>query len=144
MKVMLIVFALLLAGCAASSSTAGSGHRARPVCGALAPSSEAVPLEGFTVSWVLRCPVPVYRGPQLTQRAEGPATEVLRQLKMPDDPVRDSCTAIGLTVPDYVLVDAAGNGIQPTLPTDGCHLPKRSVLDALDALPYRTIKTENR
>lgn len=143
MKVMLIVFALLVAGCAATT-TAGSGHRARPVCGALAPAQETVPLDGFTVSWVLRCPVRLYRGPQLTQRADGPATEAMRLLKTPDDPKRDACTAIGFTVPDYVLVDAAGNGIQPVLPTDGCLRPKQSVLDALDALPFRTIKTENR
>jgi hypothetical protein len=143
MKVMLIVFALLAAGCAASTSTAGSGHRAQPVCGALQASPDTVSLEGFTVSWVLRCPLRIYGGPVVTERADGPATEAMRLLRMPSDPKRDVCTAIGLNLPDYVLVDAAGNGIQPVLPDDGC-LPKKSVRDALDALPWRVIRTENR
>ncbi|MFC0543121.1 hypothetical protein [Kutzneria chonburiensis] len=143
MKVMLIVFALLLAGGAASSSTAGSGHRAQPVCGALNPSPDTVSLDGFTVSWVLRCPVQLRAEPVQTQRADGPATEVMRVLKMPSDPKPDACSSWGQNLPDYVLVDAAGNGIQPVLPTDGCHV-KKSVVDALDALPYRTVKTGNR
>ena len=131
MKVLLLLVAVLLVACSPAAS-ASAGYRVRPVCGALHPSPETVPLDGFTVSWLLRCPIPRFNGPRLTQRAEGPATEVLTLLKEPNDPPPEACADYGLVLPDYVLVDAAGNAIQPVLPTDGCR-PKKSVRDALDA-----------
>jgi hypothetical protein len=67
----------------------------------------------------------------------------MRLLKEPSAPPADACTAIGINLPDYVLVDAAGNAIKPVLPTDGCR-PKQSVLDAFAALPFRTIEAEYR
>ena len=143
MKVMLILVVLLLAGCAAGPwTTAGAGHRAQPVCGALNPSPETVTLDDFTVSWVLRCPVHFPGRPLVTDRADGPATEAMRLLKLASDPVYRACATTGWNLPDYVLVDAAGNGIQPDLPTNGCE-PKKSVVDALDALPFHTVKTES-
>lgn len=141
---MLILLAVLLAGCtAAPTSTAGAGHRVQPDCLAPHASSETVPLAGFTVSWVLLCPFRRAGGPQLTLRADTSAAELVRQLMTPDGPPPKICTDELVTVPFFALVDAAGHAIRPVVPDDGCH-PSKAVRDALDALPFRTVKTENR
>ncbi|HEY0494868.1 MAG TPA: hypothetical protein VGD48_03930 [Kutzneria sp.] len=144
MKVMLILVGVLLAGCAAApTSTAGSGHRVQPVCGAFQPSSDTVTLDGFVVSWVLRCPFRVNAGARVSERADGRATELVRQLTMPSGPRPEACAAIEVLRAPFALVDAAGNAIEPVLPTDGCQ-PRKAIFDALAALPFRAVESENR
>jgi hypothetical protein len=113
------------------------------VCGAFQPSAETVPLDGFVVSWVLRCPFRVNGGARVSEGADGPATELVRQLKMPSGPPPDACAAIDVLREQFALVDAAGNAIQPDLPTDGCE-PRKAIFDALAALPFRVMESENR
>jgi hypothetical protein len=146
-KVMLALTALLLAGCAASppAATAGAGHRVQPNCAAPTESPETVTLAGFTVSWVLLCPFRINKGPRLTERADGPATDLVRQLETPNDPPPENgaCTDELISMPFFALVDAAGDAIAPMVPTGPCGQPKKAVRDALAALPFRVVKSEN-
>jgi hypothetical protein len=56
---------------------------------------------------------------------------------------RISCTAIGLALPPFALVDASGTVVRPRLPHDACGIPLPRVLTTLAALPWRT-ETEER
>lgn len=54
-----------------------------------------------------------------------------------------ACTAIGVLVPDFGLVDATGRVIRPRLPQTACGQPLPQVLTAVNNLPWRT-ETEQR
>lgn len=76
------------------------------------------------------------------ERATGNLDRLVAELRHPSDPRSDKpCPAMLRIVPYFALVDAAGKAIAPSVPTDGCAQPRQSALDALEALPFRTVAT---
>jgi hypothetical protein len=106
-------------------------------------------LAGFRVAWVLRCSLgirDVASGErlsiQITERADGPATDLINQLNQPSDPPDPNvmCTAELVTSPYFALVGPDGRAVKPNIPNSGCGF-RPGVLKALAALPFRTIAT---
>jgi hypothetical protein len=142
----LVLAAVLLAGCAASppTLTAGSGHSVTVTCPSRQISPNTVTLADFKVAWVLRCPFRINDAPQISERADGPAaalTELVRQLRMPSEPTPTDaiCAAPAMELEFFALVDAAGNGVRPDVPTYACGEPHQGVLDALGALNFHQV-----
>lgn len=65
-------------------------------------------------------------------------------LTMPDEQATgDSCTAMLVVVPSFVLTLADGSRIRPRVPGDGCH-PRRDALAALDVSTSYPVKSQTR
>ncbi|HEY4020668.1 MAG TPA: hypothetical protein VGM75_18390 [Pseudonocardiaceae bacterium] len=108
---------------------------------------------GFQPTWVLACPVQPrnlpgkgWRQVQVTERADldpNQANTLLGVLRQPSDARRADqiCTADGLVLTYYALIDAHGTAIEPPIPMTGCNKPKPGVLKALNGLPYRELST---
>jgi hypothetical protein len=78
----------------------------------------------------------------LAQRATsdiGALTTALRTPSSEPPTASDfACSAIGIAVPNFALVDAEGHIVRPILPHDECGEPLTKVLDAVNALPWKT------
>lgn len=117
-----------------------------PVCpgdGAL-PGRGGIP-EDFVAVSVLRCRQVVQqahdgKATRITERADTPAEDLIAALRRPSDPQKyKNCPAIAVEAPYVMLVGADGRGLVPTLPSDGCGIPRLEVLHLLDKLPYRVV-----
>ncbi len=145
MRGILVLVAVLLAGCAAATTppelTAGSGHPVTATCPSRRISPNTVTLVDFKVAWVLRCPFRINDSPQITERADGPADELVRQLRMPSEPTPTDavCAAQAIQLEFFALVDADGKAVEPDVPTYACGQPHKGVLDALAALRFRQV-----
>lgn len=51
-----------------------------------------------------------------------------------------ACPDIGVVPIDLTLTDAQGRKIRPAIPHDSCNLPYQSVVRAIEALPWKTVK----
>lgn len=74
-------------------------------------------------------------------RADSGLAAVLAALKLPPEPTptgQYACAAVGILVPPFALVDASGTVVNPILPQTYCGQPLKQVLDAMNALPWRT------
>jgi hypothetical protein len=106
-------------------------------------------LSDVTISWVLRCRIDVQSIPgkgnwqvRLTERADGPATQLRAALNRPSEPLTNGpCPAIAMIVPYFVLVDSTGRGYLPALPYDSCRLPQSKFMQELNALPFHVVST---
>lgn len=122
-------------GCPTASSPAQSKPR-------------AVPRE-FQVSWVLKCTVQVQelsgRGlwqVTITQRADGPAVSLVKQLQQRSSPPSSqSCPAQRTSIGYFALVDTGDDFVVPTVPTDACGQPLPSVISAFNSLSFHTVST---
>jgi hypothetical protein len=103
----------------------------------------------FRATAVIRCTsqvrqLPGRRGDWLVrveERAAAGLERLLAELRRPSDP-RDpgrSCTLEQLIVPYFMLIDAAGQAMVPAVPTDDCGKPRPEIVEALNALRYRTV-----
>ena len=54
-----------------------------------------------------------------------------------------ACSAVGILLPNFALVNAQGQIVRPSLPHDECDQPLTVALNAVDAMPWRT-ETEQR
>jgi hypothetical protein len=108
------------------------------------PGSGGIPADFVAVS-VVRCPrvVQQARGGtavRITERADTSAKDLIAALRRPSDPkTSEMCPAIAVDAPYVVLVGADGRGLVPTLPADGCGIPRLDVLHMLDKLPYHVV-----
>lgn len=160
-----IPFAMILAGCgtpeAPPVADGRPGAEAYPVVEPTCPASDPHQLpedsiaphgsggvpQSFVTAWVLRCRSDLRDKPgqgkwtvQVAERADAPATELVAELRRPSDPLTNAACTMELVVPPYfVLVDAAGKGVAPAVPTDQCGKPRREALAALDKLAFRVI-----
>jgi hypothetical protein len=55
------------------------------------------------------------------------------------NPTGQGCSPTGIVLPNFALVDARGHIVRPRLPVDDCDFPLPQALDALSALPWRTV-----
>jgi hypothetical protein len=117
-----------------------------PVCpgdGAL-PGSGGIPADFVAVS-VLRCQYVVQqahggKATRIAERADTPAKDLIAALRRPSDPqTSEMCPAIAVQAPYVVLVGADGRALVPTVPADGCGIPRLDVLHMLDKLPYHVV-----
>jgi hypothetical protein len=78
----------------------------------------------------------------LAQRATGDLSALIAALRTPSsDPPTASdiaCAAVGVEIPVFALVDAEGRIVRPALPHDECDEPLTKVLDAVNAMPWKT------
>jgi hypothetical protein len=103
--------------------------------------------DGFATAWVLRCRSETRDLPgkgkwtvSIVERADTPATELVAELRKPSDPkTQDPCTLELVTPPYFLLVDASGKAILPSVPTDGCGKPKRDATKPLDGMSFRVL-----
>jgi hypothetical protein len=112
------------------------------------PTVTQVPLPaGFVPVAATRCLVRYENVPgdgewitRVEQRAEGDLSAVAAELRRPDvtDPPGTACPAIGYLPTIITLIDATGATTVPTIPHAGCGAPMRSVLRAIDDLPWQT------
>jgi hypothetical protein len=117
---------------------------------ALGASSPGTPIPaGYDAVAVVRCEDEVETVPgdgtwdtALAQRATGDLSALMTALRTPSSnpptPADFACSAIGIAVPDFALVDAAGHIVRPILPHDLCDAPLTKVLDAVYAMPWKT------
>jgi hypothetical protein len=106
----------------------------------------AVP-DGFVTAWVLRCRTEVRTkvgegewAYQIFERADTDARELVEQLRRPSEPQANQPCTMELRVPPYfALVDGAGKGVMPPVPTDGCGKPRIEVFKLLDRMRYRVL-----
>ena len=117
---------------------------------AVSASSPGVPLPAnFDAVAVVRCKDEVEPvagdgtwDTALAQRATGDISALMTALRTPSSkpPTASdfACTAVGIAVPNFALVDAAGHIVRPILPHDECDQPLAKVLDAVNALPWKT------
>ena len=79
-------------------------------------------------------------------RDEQEATEGLDQLvavlRQPSSPPVEgrACPAIGVVPADLTLVDAGGRTVDPSLPHGECGLPVAQAMQAVEALPWKSVK----
>ena len=106
----------------------------------------------FTTAAVVRCRVETRRIPgegtwvvQVTERAATPVPELDAMLRRPSDTTsaETACTLRAQYVPYFLLIDAEGEALLPTLPTTACDRPRHELTDFLESMPYRTV-TETR
>ena len=74
-------------------------------------------------------------------RADSGLAAMLAALRLPPQPTptgQYACPAVGILVPPFALVDASGAVVAPILPQSFCGQPLEQVLDAMNALPWRT------
>ena len=110
----------------------------------LPAQQSAVPAD-VAVSWVLECVVgpPAQSGSPHVQvrRADGPSPQLLAALRLPSATEQTSPCTTEYLLPFYLaLITTDGQAIAPLIPVDGCAKPRREVLAALGALPFRPIK----
>lgn len=138
------------ASCPAPAPATGPGAGPSVRLGPFGGSGGGIP-DGFTPAWVLACPIELRVLPgqgswqvQVTQRADltaGQASRLLALLRQPSDVAGPDqiCTAEGIVLEYYALVDAHGTAIEPAIPTDACGKPKPDVVKELSGLPYREL-----
>lgn len=83
---------------------------------------------------------------QITERADAPVSQLVDLLRRPSEtppPGQIACPDIAYSVPYFLLVDAAGKALLPTVPTEVCGKPLGEVTNLLENLPYKTV-TETR
>jgi len=111
----------------------------------------AEPALGIDVSWVLRCRVEEKAFPGegvwqvlITERADGSPTALIAALSKPSvsPPAGIACPAIAMIVPWFMLVDGNDKAHLPKIPTTICGMPQDDVITALNALPFKVVKTE--
>ena len=74
-------------------------------------------------------------------RADSGLAPMVAALRLPPEPTPTgtvACAAVGILVPPFALVDASGTVVNPVLPKSFCGQPLKQVLDAMNALPWRT------
>jgi hypothetical protein len=74
-------------------------------------------------------------------RADSGLAAMIAALRLPPEPTptaQYACAAVGILVPPFALVDAKGVVVDPVLPRSFCGAPLKQVLDAMNALPWRT------
>ena len=112
------------------------------------PSSTPLPAD-FEAVAVVRCEdeVQTVAGDgtwnfALAQRATSGLSALMTALRTPSSSAPSgssfACSAVGIVVPDFALVDAQGRILRPTLPHDVCALPLTAAIDAVNALPWKT------
>jgi hypothetical protein len=75
------------------------------------------------------------------QEATSGLDRLLRVLRRPSAPRGDgACPAIGVVPVDLTLVDAGGRTLDPSLPQDACGLPVAGAVEAVEALPWKSVK----
>jgi hypothetical protein len=75
------------------------------------------------------------------QTADSALAPFLAALKLPSEtpPAGNyACTAVGILIPPFALVDASGAIVHPKLPMSYCNAPLPQVLNTLRDLPWRT------
>lgn len=81
------------------------------------------------------------------QRADSGMPQLVAALRLPSETAAPNaqyaCPAMLMALPPFALVDAKGKVISPLLPHTVCAFPLRKVMDAINALPWRT-ETEQR
>ncbi|MBP2330269.1 hypothetical protein JOF56_010654 [Kibdelosporangium banguiense] len=76
----------------------------------------------------------------MTEKAETPAADLVAQLRRPSEPSSNRpCTAEGIVLPYFTLINAEGKAVLPEIPADGCGKPRIEALSALNALPYKPV-----
>jgi hypothetical protein len=114
-----------------------------------AEPAEVAPPADFHAVAVVRCVTEERAVPDdgvwkfaLAQRADSRLAAFLSALRLssqsPPTGSPLACTAVGLALPPFALVDASGAIVRPRLPHDACGMPLPAVLTALAALPWRT------
>jgi hypothetical protein len=114
--------------------------------GLLSVEQTALPA-GFVTTWVFRCRMETRPKPgegewtyQILERADTDAKSLVEQLLRPSDPqTNQPCTLELRTPPHFALVDAAGKGYRPAVPTDGCGKPRIEVFKLLEAMRFRVL-----
>ena len=74
-------------------------------------------------------------------RADSGLAAMVAALRLAPEPTPTgtvACAAVGILVPPFALVDANGDVVNPALPQSFCGTPLPQVLDAMNALPWRT------
>lgn len=114
-----------------------------------------VPLSpGFKPVAAVRCETQIKTVPgdgvwqvAVAQRATSGLDPLITALRLPSsnppDGIQIPCAAVGFVAPEFALVDAQGRTVQPSLPHDVCENPLTRVLDALNALPWKTETEQN-
>lgn len=154
---------LLVAGCGANVPAGGTLPTSAPPQWVAAECPEDLPktpdqqanAEGggipsdFRAAYVLRCTndtVRELRGQGLwrwrvVERAEGPAQELVDQLRRPsDEPTAAACTLEMVVPPHIVLVDAEGKALRPAFPTDVCRKPRIEARQAVERLSFTVVE----
>lgn len=76
------------------------------------------------------------------QRTDSGLDALLTALKLPSTTAppgsQIACAAVGIALPPFALVSVSGAIVDPVLPHDICGMPLHQVLDAINALPWRT------
>lgn len=101
----------------------------------------------FVTAWVLRCATDIRDVPgqgkqafRVVLRADTPAAELVAQLRRPSEPrTTGFCTAIGIGVPYFALVDRDNKAVLPAVPNDECGRPRREGLQELEKLPFTRV-----
>jgi hypothetical protein len=112
-----------------------------------APSPRPLP-EDFIAVVARRCVFRTVTEPgdgewqvQDEQEATSGLDPLLSALRQPSaTPAKDICPAIGVLPLGLTLVDAGGATFVPAPPHDGCGLPLQAVMQAVQALPWKTVK----
>lgn len=75
------------------------------------------------------------------QVATGPFDALVRALRTPSEQGDEEtiCTADAVAVPVITLTDARGRTTVPAVPTDVCGKPQRATMDAIAALPWKSV-----
>ena len=79
---------------------------------------------------------------QITERADTRVSQLVDMLRRPSStppPGQVACPGIAYSLPHFLLVDAEGKALLPTVPTEACGKPRDEVRNALETLPYRTV-----
>jgi hypothetical protein len=158
-----LFIALLLAGCArVAPPQAGDGALGRdlpglstascstPVVGRgpePAPSTRPLPTD-FTPVTARRCVPSTVVVPgdgewrvHDDQEATGGLEALTEALRRPSSPQGNAaCPAIAVAPVEITLVDAGGRTLNPAVPVDGCGFPQRGVLQAIESLPWKSVK----
>jgi hypothetical protein len=124
------------------------GPTAEPQAPSAPPSPEPLAADFVPVS-ASRCTAAVKPVPgdgewqtRDEQETTGPFAALVRALRSPSEHVggQGSCSAIGMVPIIITLTDARGRTTVPAIPHDACGLPTQAALEAIRALPWKTVK----
>jgi hypothetical protein len=152
---------MLLAGCGANAPSGTLPTSAPPQWVAAEcpkdppkPPDQQEKVEGggvpsdFQAAYVLRCADSVHEllgqgvwRHRVVERADGPAQELVDQLRRPSDaPTAEACTADMVIPPHLVLVNAEGKAIRPAFPQDSCGKPRLEARQAVERMSFRVVE----
>ncbi|GAA2608988.1 hypothetical protein GCM10010399_44770 [Dactylosporangium fulvum] len=108
------------------------------------PGTAALGLPRLPPDWdpaaVVVCDAPT-AGPGLEERRGTGIAELVRALRLPDEPLDGGvCPAVAVVVPWFALLAADGSWLRPGVPADGCGMPRAEVREALERLALDVVR----